>query len=245
MGEIFVSPRPLVPIPKISSKNACVKHKLVGIIHNLIEQVGCGVSVGVCNGVIDMTPDNLDGVGGGICLVEMLVVCEPVCIGDDIVGLVEVGKQIQSAGSVIPSVRPVFYPYKIVLKGAQKLLLKGAVYVPKCVESKCCRVMNVAYGHYFKSGGACQYYKRRSGIGREHNMCCREGRVHSRGEGEVKVSDRATAKVYVDGSRVQVEELMHGVDCGKRRFAVNWWDRGVFEALDKLIDGGVRNGGPT
>ena len=37
---------------------------------------------------------------------------------------------------------------------------------------------------------------------------------------------------------------MHGVDCGVRRFVVNWWDGGDFEALDELIDvGGCHCGG--
>ena len=113
MGELFFSRRLLVSLPKISSENACVEHKLVGVVHNLLGQVGCGAGVGTCNGAIDMTPDNIDGVGGGICLAEALVIREPLCVGDDGIYLIEVGKQIQRAGSAIPSVRPVFYPYEV------------------------------------------------------------------------------------------------------------------------------------
>ena len=127
MGESFVSRRPLVPLPKISSKNDRVENQLVGVVHNLLGQVGCGAGVSICDGVIDLTPDNLNGVGGGVCLAKALVVCEPVCIGDDGVGLVDVGKQIQRAGSAIPLVRFVFYPHKVVLDGDHQLIPKGAV----------------------------------------------------------------------------------------------------------------------
>ena len=109
MGERFVIHRPLVPLPTISSEIFCVEHKLVGVVHNLLGKVGRGAGVGVYDVVIDLTPDNLDGVGGSVFLAEALVVCEPVCIGDDSVGLVDVGKQIQRAGYTIPLVRPVFY----------------------------------------------------------------------------------------------------------------------------------------
>ena len=110
MGESFVSRRPIVPLPTTISGNACVEHKLVGVVHNLLGRLGCRASVNVCDGIINMTPDDLNGVGGGVCLVEVLVVYKPVCVGDDIVGLVEVGKQIQRSGSAIPSAWPVFYP---------------------------------------------------------------------------------------------------------------------------------------
>ena len=111
MGERFVSIRSLVPLPTISSENTCVEHKLVGVVHYLLWRVGCGAGVGVCDSVIDLMPDNLDGVDGGVCLAEALVVCKPVYVGDDSVGLVELGKQIQRNESAIPSVRYVFYPY--------------------------------------------------------------------------------------------------------------------------------------
>ena len=50
------------------------------------------------------------------------------------------------------------------------------------------------------------------------------------------MSKRAAAHVCVDRRRVRVEELVDGVDRGIRWFAVNQWDRGVFEALSELID---------
>ena len=46
------------------------------------------------------------------------------------------------------------------------------------------------------------------------------------------MSESAAAKVCVDRNRVPVEELLHGMDLGVHRIAVNWWDGGVFEALD-------------
>ena len=177
MGEYFFSRRPLVLFPEISRKNACVEHKLVVVVHNFLGKLGCGSGVGICYGVINLTPDDLGGVGGGVCLAEALVIRNPVCIGYDGVGLVELDKQIQRDGSAIPSVRPVFYPYKVVLNSAQKLLPNGAVYVPNFFESKRRCVVSVADGLCFGSGGACQDYRRRSVIGRWHNPCCREGHV--------------------------------------------------------------------
>ena len=121
--------------------------------------------------------------------------------------------------------------------------MKGAVDVPKVFERKRGRVMSVANGRCFESGGAFQYDGRRSGIGRGHEPCFQEGRVDGGGEGEAKVSERAAAKVCVSQRRVWAEELVHGVDFGVRWFAVDRWDCGVFEALDKIIDGGGRHGG--
>ena len=88
MGKCFVSLRPLVPLPTISSKNARVENQLVGVFHDLLGQVRCGAGVGVCDGVIDLTSDDVDGVGGDVCLAEALVICKPVFVGDDSVGLV-------------------------------------------------------------------------------------------------------------------------------------------------------------
>ena len=181
MGEIFVIRLPLVPLPTISRENAGVKHKLVGVVHNLLGQVGCGAGVGICNGAIDLMPDDLDGVGRGVCLAEELVVHNPVSVGDDDVGLVEVGKQIQSDGSAIPSVRPMLDPEKVVLGGAHKLLPEGAVHVLKHVERKCCRIVCISDGRCFGSGGACWNDRRCYRIGRGHNPCCQESRVEGEG----------------------------------------------------------------
>ena len=170
MGERFVSRRPLVPLTTIIIENSSVEHKLVGIVHDLLGQEICGA--GVCDGVIDLTPDNLDGVGGDICLAEALVVRDPVCVGDDGVGLVEVGKKIKRAESAIPLVKPVFYLYKVVPEGSQKFLPKGELYVSKCVESQRGRVVGVADRRCFGSGGACRDDMRHSGIGRGHDPCC-------------------------------------------------------------------------
>ena len=94
MWECFVSLRLLVPLPKISSEYACVENKLVDVVHDLLGRVGFGAGVGVCDDTINLTPDNLDGVCGVVFLAEVLVICEPVLIGDDGVGLVELGKHI-------------------------------------------------------------------------------------------------------------------------------------------------------
>ena len=36
---------------------------------------------------------------------------------------------------------------------------------------------------------------------------------------------------------------MHRVERGVRRLSVDWWDADIFEALDKLVDGGGHYGG--
>ena len=56
----------------------------------------------------------------------------------------------------------------------------------------------------------------------------------------------AASKIGAYGLHVCVVELVEGMDCGVRGFAVDRWDCGVFEALDKIIyegglHGGVRN----
>ena len=114
------------------------------------------------------------------------------------------GKQIQHDGYAIPSVRPVFYPFEVFLDGAQKFLPKGAVYIPKCIESKRCRVVGIADRRCFGSGGACRDDGHRSGIGRGYDPCCREVCVDGGGEGEAKVSERASVEVCVDGCRIRV-----------------------------------------
>ena len=78
MGERFFSRLPLVPLPTISRENSGVEHNLVGVVHDLLGLVRCGAGVSVCNGIIDLPPYNFNGVSGGVCLAEALVVCEPV-----------------------------------------------------------------------------------------------------------------------------------------------------------------------
>ena len=146
IGERFVDCRQLVPLPTISCKNACVENELVRIIDYLFGGVRRGASVSIRDCVIDLMPDNINGVGGGVCLAELIVVRETFSIGDNGVGFVEVGEKIHLAGSAIPSVRPVFYPHKVVLNSAQKFLTKGAVYVSKGVEQKHGRIIIVVDG---------------------------------------------------------------------------------------------------
>ena len=111
MGEIFVVRRPLVPFPTICHENARVEDELVGVVHDLLVVIGSGAGVGVRDCVINLPPGNLDGDGGCVCLVEALVVHEPVSIRDHGVGLVQVGEQIQCTGSTIPAVRLVLDPH--------------------------------------------------------------------------------------------------------------------------------------
>ena len=118
----------------------------------------------------------------------MLVFRKQLCVVDDSIGLVEVGEQIQSSGSAIPSVRLVFYPHEGFLDGAQKLLTKGSVYVLKAVECKRGCIVIVADGRCFRSGGVCQDDGCCSGTGMGHDPCCQEGRIDSGGEGVVDVS---------------------------------------------------------
>ena len=57
------------------------------------------------------------------------------------------------------------------------------------------------------------------------------------------MSERAASKVCAEGRRVQVEELVKGVDRGIHWLAVYWWYCGVFKALGEIIDRGGRQGG--
>ena len=172
MGEHFVILRPLVPLPTIYCKNTCVENELIQVVHDLLRRVGRGAGIGVRNCIINLLPDNLNGVGGGVCLVEALVVREPVGVGDDGVGLVQVVEHIQSDGSTIPSMWPVFDPHEVFLDIAQKLMTKGAVYVSKGVERQHGRVTNVADGRCFRSGDAFQDDGRCSKIWRGDDPCC-------------------------------------------------------------------------
>ena len=94
MGERFVDQYPLVSLPKISRENTCVENDLVCIVDNFLGGVWCVAGVCVRNCVVDLPPDDLDGVSGSICLVEALIIHNPVGVGDDGVGLVDVGEQI-------------------------------------------------------------------------------------------------------------------------------------------------------
>ena len=88
MGERFFVCRPLVLLLTISRKHARVENELVYIVNNLLGGVGRVSVVRVRNCVIYLTLDNIDGVGGGVCLMQELVVCEPVRVGNHGVFLV-------------------------------------------------------------------------------------------------------------------------------------------------------------
>ena len=68
MGDRFVVLRPLVPLPKICCENTPVENELICVVNKLLGRVGRGSSIGVRNYVIDMPSDDLDGIGGGVCL---------------------------------------------------------------------------------------------------------------------------------------------------------------------------------
>ena len=65
------------------------------------------------------------------------------------------GEKTQRAGSALPLVRTVFHPHEVFLDGAQKLLTKGVVNVPKGVGCKRGCVVSVVDGRCFVFGGAC------------------------------------------------------------------------------------------
>ena len=82
MGGRLFNRRPLVPLPEISRKYFHVENELVRIVNTLLGGVGCVSGVSIHDCVINMTTYNLNGVGGGVCLAETLVVCEPVRVSD-------------------------------------------------------------------------------------------------------------------------------------------------------------------
>ena len=77
---------------------------------------------------------------------EALVVCKPVRIGDVSIRHVQVGDQIQCAGSAVTPVGPVEDTDKVLFDGAQKFLTEGEVHVLKHVEHDCHRVVSVVEG---------------------------------------------------------------------------------------------------
>ena len=101
-------------------------------------------------------------------------------------------------------VRPVFNLHEVVLDGAQKLLTKGAVNVPKVLECKRGCVVSIADGRCFGSGGACRDDGHCSRIRRGHKPCCREGRVDGGGKGEAKAYEFTASKVCGDRRRVRI-----------------------------------------
>ena len=83
MGECFFARCLLVPLLTIRREYIYVEHELKGVINHLIAGVWPQPGVGVHNYLVDMNPEDLYGVGGGVCLSKMLVICEQVHIGDD------------------------------------------------------------------------------------------------------------------------------------------------------------------
>ena len=57
------------------------------------------------------------------------------------------------------------------------------------------------------------------------------------------MANGAVAKVGRDGRSLGVQELVRPVQRGVCRLPVDWRYVRVFEALNELVDGGVRNGG--
>ena len=174
----------------------------------------------------------------------MLVVCNPVLVGYDGVHCVQMGDHIQFAGSAITPVWTVEDTDKVVFDGAQMLLTEATVHFLIHVECDCCRVVSVAKGCYFGYGGAFQDDGHHSNIGRGIDLCFQKGHMKSGGEGEAHVLHCVASEVDADGRRVLVKDLVEGVDRGVSGFASDWWDHGVFEVPDNLIDGnGSHSGG--
>ena len=177
MGEIFVTHRPLAPLSTIYLKNASVEYELVDIFNKLLGVVGRGSGVGIRNCVVDLPPDYLNGVGGGIRLAEPLVIRKTVRICDEHVCCAEVGKHIKCGGSTVSNVRPVEDTNEFVLGGAHKLLAEGAVHILKHVEGDRCRAVCVSDGRCLRSGGVCRDYGRCARIGWGHDGYHQEGRI--------------------------------------------------------------------
>ena len=91
-----------------------------------------------------MPLEKLDGVGGGVCLAETLVMCNTVEVHDDHVRRVRVGEKIQYIGSAVFQVRTVEDTDEVVLNSSHNLLLEGAVHILEPVEGDRCRVVGVS-----------------------------------------------------------------------------------------------------
>ena len=173
MGERFVDRRLLVPLPTVNHENSRVENEVVCIVCHLLGGVGSGYGVGICDCVIDLTPDDLDWVSGGVCLVEALFVGKTVRVRNHDVCRIQVGKQIQRDKSDVPLARPVFDTDKVVLSDAQKFSPEGAVHVLKHAERKHCCIVCVSEGRCFRSGGAFRDDGCCSRIGRGQDQCYR------------------------------------------------------------------------
>ena len=103
-GSVFYAHRPLVPLPKISHELACVKKEVVDVINHLLDGVWHGPGVVIRDCVVDLPPDDLGGVGGGVPLADALVVCKIFSVDYDVVYYVQVGEQIQRDGSSVTQV---------------------------------------------------------------------------------------------------------------------------------------------
>ena len=75
------------------------------------------------------------------------------------------------------------------------------------------------------------------------DSCGREGGIYGGGEGEAKVAEVPAVEVGSDGRGVGVKELVHPVQRGVCRLAVDLRDVRVLEALDEFVDGGGRHSG--
>ena len=167
-GECFVVRCPLVPHPTINREHAHVKNELVCVFNNLFAVVRRRSGVGVHNSVINLPPENLNWVGGGIQLTETLVMCEPVRISNNGVRCVRVGEQIQHTEYAVAQVWRVEDMDKVFFGGAYKLLSEGAVHILEGVECNFRCVVRILEGCCFRSGGAYRDDGLCSGIGLSH-----------------------------------------------------------------------------
>ena len=64
--------------PKNIPRKNRLENDLISVINDLLRGVGFRAVVGKRDCIIDLPPYNLEGFGGGVCLVEALVVFKPV-----------------------------------------------------------------------------------------------------------------------------------------------------------------------
>ena len=103
--------------------------------------------------------------------------------------------------------------------------------------------MGVPDGCCFGTGRAGQDDERCAGIERGDNSCGQDGGINLGGEGEAKVDEGTASKVGSNRRGVGVKDILHPLQRGLCRLAVNRRDLRVFEVLGELVDGGGRHGG--
>ena len=122
-------------------------------------------------------------------------------------------------------------------------MAQSAVDVREGVEGERSRVVCVLDGRCFGEDRAGGDDERCAGIERDDDSCGQEGGIDSGVEVEAQVDKGDAAKVGGDERRIGVQDIVHCLQRGVCRLPVDQRDVRVFEALDKLVDGGGRHGG--